>query len=163
MILKRPLKLFTVKRITRSGLSNLSSCPNCCRVMAFWPTDRRQSLSSLYEKIHKEDESDNLWASLLKGLFNLIQRKMYLRITYCIQSVLIFHTIILEVAANKHNTLPNKNLLVLGMSDFTILNFNPTFQTFQETKSPARRLSWPSCRVMRTQRRGRGWTSTTST
>ena len=90
VILKRPLKLFTVKRITRSGLSNLSSCPNCCRVMAFWPTDRRQSLSSLYEKIHKEDESDNLWASLLKGLFNLIQRKMYLRITYCIQSVLIY-------------------------------------------------------------------------
>lgn len=35
--------------------------------MAFWPTDRRQSLSSLYEKIYKEDESDNLWASLLKG------------------------------------------------------------------------------------------------
>ena len=35
--------------------------------MAFWPTDRRQSLSSFYEKIYKEDESDNLWASLLKG------------------------------------------------------------------------------------------------
>ena len=37
------------------------------RVMAFWPTDRRQSLSSLYEKIYKEDDSENLWASLLKG------------------------------------------------------------------------------------------------
>ena len=40
--------------------------------MAFWPTDRRQSLSSLYEKIYREDESDNLWASLLKGTHYVI-------------------------------------------------------------------------------------------
>ena len=53
--------------------------------MAFLAGDRRPSLSSLYEKIYREDESDNLWASLLK-----------------------------EVAENKHHSLPTKNLLVLG-------------------------------------------------
>ena len=42
------------------------------RVMAFWPTDRRQSLSSLYEKIYKEDDSENLWASLLKGFYFIL-------------------------------------------------------------------------------------------
>ena len=47
--------------------------------------DRRPSLTSLYDQIYKEDESDNLWASLLK-----------------------------EVAENKHNSLPSKQLLVLG-------------------------------------------------
>ena len=62
--------------------------------MAFWPSsDRRQSLSSLYEKIYKDEESENLWASLLK-----------------------------EVAATKHNSLPSKNLLGLG----SINNTNST-------------------------------------
>ena len=38
------------------------------RAMALWPGgEQRQSLSSLYEKIYKDDESENLWASLLKG------------------------------------------------------------------------------------------------
>ena len=55
-------------------------------IMAFLADDRRHSLTSLYEKIYKEDESENLWASLLK-----------------------------EVAENKHNSLPTKNLLVLGI------------------------------------------------
>ena len=54
-------------------------------IMAFLADDRRHSLTSLYEKIYKEDESDNLWASLLK-----------------------------EVAENKHSSLPTKHLLVLG-------------------------------------------------
>jgi len=53
--------------------------------MAFMAEDRRSSLSSLYQQIYKEDDSDNLWASLLK-----------------------------EVAENKHNSLPSKQLLVLG-------------------------------------------------
>ena len=54
--------------------------------MAFMAEDRRPSLTSLYEQIYKdEDESDNLWASLLR-----------------------------EVAENKHHSLPSKQLLVLG-------------------------------------------------
>ena len=53
--------------------------------MAFLAEDRRPSLTSLYEQIYKEEESDNLWASLLK-----------------------------EVAETKHNSLPSKQLLVLG-------------------------------------------------
>ena len=56
--------------------------------MAFLAEDRRPSLTSLYEQIYKEDESENLWASLLK-----------------------------EVAENKHNSLPSKQLLVLGDKD----------------------------------------------
>ena len=53
--------------------------------MAFLAEDRRPSLTSLYEQIYREDDSDNLWASLLR-----------------------------EVAENKHNSLPSKQLLVLG-------------------------------------------------
>jgi len=52
--------------------------------MAFLAIDTRESLSQ-YDRIFCEDDSDNLWASLLK-----------------------------EVAANKDNSLPSKNLLVLG-------------------------------------------------
>lgn len=61
--------------------------------MAFMAEDRRPSLTSLYEQIYKdEDESDNLWASLLR-----------------------------EVAENKHHSLPSKQLLVLGLSSLLSL------------------------------------------
>jgi len=52
--------------------------------MAFLAIDPRDSVSQ-YDRIFCQEDSDNLWASLLK-----------------------------EVAANKDNSLPSKNLLVLG-------------------------------------------------
>ena len=38
----------------------------CFRAMAFLAIDTRESLSQ-YDRIFCEDDSDNLWASLLKG------------------------------------------------------------------------------------------------
>ena len=81
-------------------------------IMAFLAEDRRPSLTSLYEQIYKEEESDNLWASLLK-----------------------------EVAENKHNSLPSKQLLVLGRFFLSSLLSESLTQTIlQVTKNQGRQL-----------------------